>query len=168
MIDLPIATERLTIRRLTPRDLDTFLEFMLDEDSTRYLAFEPEQTTAEGAKGLFEYVLQAYDTPEPVHACAIADKATDEYLGSCGFSPYEEGVVECYYSVNAPHRGKGIAAEATTALVTVLSATVEVRAYCHPDNAAAHKVALRAGLEHAGSARNANSGLEGELFVSRP
>jgi len=162
---MPLVTERLTIRRFEPRDVESYLQFMLDEESTRYITFEAEQKTEAGAKGLFEYVTQHYDTPEAVHAYAIADRATDGYVGSCGFAPYAEGVVECYYCVNPEHRGRGFAAEAATALIQVLAEIAEVRAYCHPDNTAAHAVARRCGMSHAGHTRHEHSGLEGELFV---
>lgn len=164
-IDLPITTARLTVRRFAPSDLNAYLQFMLDDASTRYLAFTEEQKTDEGARGLFDYVLQSYDTPDCVHAYAIADKATDAYVGSCGFAPYDDGVVECYFCVNAERRGKGFAAEATAAMLEPLSKVVEVRAYCHPNNVAAHAVARRCGMKHIGSAQNKNTGLVGEAFV---
>lgn len=165
MIRLPILTDRLTIRRFASGDQDGFLRFMLDEDSTRYLVFEPEQKTAEGARSLFAAVIQSYDTREPIHAYVIADRITDQYLGSCGFSAYDEGIVECYYGVNPEQSGKGIAVEATKALLTRLSSDFEVRAYCHRENLAAHAVARKAGMSHQGIARNKNTRLEGDLFV---
>ncbi len=165
LINLPIETERLIIRRFKEEDLDGFLCFMLNEESTKYLVFKPEQKTESGAKALFDNVVNAYDTQDAVHGHAIVDKAAGEYVGSCGFMTYEDGIVECYYSINAEHCGKGFATEATKALVEALSETFEVRAYCHSENLAAHAVARKCGMEHRGVARNKNTGLEYELFV---
>ena len=167
MIDTPISTERLTIRRFRPADIEGYLHFMLDDNSTRFLAFETEHKTEVGARALFDYVIANYDSEEVVHAYAIIDDSTGTYVGSCGFAPYEDGIVECYYCVNRDHRGRGIANEATSALVRALSRSVEVRAYCHSDNIAAHTVAKKCGMEHVGPGRNKNTGLDGELFVRR-
>lgn len=165
MIEIPITTQRLAIRCFEPADLERFLTFMLDKESTRYLAFPADQTTAAGARQLFDAVIDAYDSPDPIHAYAIADLASGKYVGSCGFALHEPGIAECYYSVNRDHRGNGIATEATRALVGALAALVEVRAYCHPENAAAHAVATSCGLQHRGRVRRVQTDLEVEEFA---
>ena len=47
--------------------MQAFLEFMLDEESTKFLMFEAEQKTESGAKAFFDYVRGAYDSSKPVH-----------------------------------------------------------------------------------------------------
>jgi RimJ/RimL family protein N-acetyltransferase len=165
MFSVPLETNRFIIRKFTKKDLKTFLEFMLDEESTHYLAFEPDQKTEAGAKALFDYVCSAYDSEEPVHSYAIAEKSTDRYVGSCGFAPYDEGIYECYYSINKAEWGKGIATEATKAMAEQLAQTHQVRAYCHPENYAAHAVAKKAGFIPQGMSSHKNFGIEGELFI---
>jgi RimJ/RimL family protein N-acetyltransferase len=138
---------------------------MLDEESTQYLAFEPEQKIEAGAKALFDYVRSAYDSDEPIHSYAIAEKVSDRYVGSCGFAIYDKGIYECYYSINKPEWGKGIATEATKAMANQLAKTHEVRAYCHPQNHAAHAVAKKAGFIPQGLSFHQNFNIEGELFI---
>ena len=165
MFSVPLETERFRIRKFEPKDLRAFLAFMLDSESTKYLAFGDEQKTEEGAKELFNFVCSSYGSDRPVHSYAIAEKNSDRYVGSCGFAPYDEGICECYYSVNEAERGRGIATEVTKAMVRVLSEAVEVRAYCHPENNSAHAVAKKAGFTHHGRQPHQNFGIEGELFV---
>jgi len=167
MFSVPLETERFAIRQFVPEDLSSFLEFMCDRESTQYLAFEAEQKTEDGAKALFEFVCQSYELETPVCAYAIAEKDSNRYVGSCGFAPYVEGICECYYSVNKTERGKGIATEVTKAMADVLSRTVEVRAYCHPENDAAHAVAKKAGFIPEGLSLHQHFGIEGELFIYR-
>jgi RimJ/RimL family protein N-acetyltransferase len=162
---IPIETKRFVIRRFEESDLQRFLSFMLNEDSTKYLMFEAEQKTGAGARALFDYVRDAYDSNEPIHSYAIAEKETNRYVGSCGYAPYDDGIVECYYSVNNDEVGKGIATEVTSVLAKLLSSEVEVRAYCHPDNYAAHAVAKKSGFEPKGIQNHKNFGNSGELFV---
>jgi len=138
---------------------------MLDEESTRYLAFDDEQKTAAGAEALFELVCSAYDSEDPIHSYAIAQKSSDRYVGSCGFAPYDDGIYECYYGVNKAERGQGVATEVTRAMAKRLAETSEVRAYCHPENNAAHAVAKKAGFSRQGMSLHKNFGIESELFV---
>jgi [ribosomal protein S5]-alanine N-acetyltransferase len=165
MIKLPLETPRLRIRHLEDRDLQAYLRFMLDEESTKYLAFEPADKTHDGALALFQFIIQSYSSEEPVHAFAIEDLRSGEYVGSCGFAPYEEGVLECYYCVDSNQRGRGIAVEATNALLAALAPIAEVRAFCHTDNLAAHAVAQRCGMKPLGAGTNKNTGLKGLVFA---
>ncbi len=165
MFSVPLETERFIIRNFQPKDLSAFLEFMLDDESTKHLAFGDEQKTDDGAKVLFDFVCSSYESESPVHSYAIVEEDSDRYVGSCGFAPYDEGIYECYYSVNKTECGKGVATEVTKAIAQVLSETVEVRAYCHPENYAAHAVAKKAGFIHYGLSLHKNFRVEGELFI---
>lgn len=162
---LPIETERLKIRQFKPKDLEHFLDFMLDEASTQYLAFDAEQKTRAGAIDLFNLVCNSYDSDNPIDSYAIATKDSDRYIGSCGFADYDTGIYECYYCVNSTARGQGIATEAVSCLVKYLSKIAEVRAYCHPDNFAAHAVAQKSGFSPQGKSWHKNFEMEGELFT---
>ncbi len=164
----PLFTERFIIRRFESADWSRFLAFMLDEESTRYLMFAIEQKTEQGAKALFDYVCASYESEEPIHSYAIADKRSNRYVGSCGYAPYEEGVFECYYSVNKEEEGRGVATEAIKALAATLAQKAEVRAYCHPDNRAAHAVAIKSGFVSLGLQQHQHFDTEGQLFVYDP
>ena len=165
MFSVPVETERFVIRKFQPKDFSGFLEFMLDDESTKYLAFGDEQKTDEGAQTLFDFVCSSYESESPVHSYAIAEQDSDRYVGSCGFAPYDEGIYECYYSVSKTERGKGVATEVTRAIAQVLSETLEVRAYCHPENYAAHAVAKKAGFVPNGLNLHKNFRIEGKLFI---
>jgi RimJ/RimL family protein N-acetyltransferase len=164
-IQIPIETGRFVIRRFKKKDLKAFLKFMLDGESTQYLAFEDEQKTEKGAKALFSYINGAYDSEQPIHSYVIAEKYSDCYLGSCGFAPYSEGIYECYYSVNKSEQGNGVATEVTKAITEQLAKTHEIRAYCHPKNYAAHAVAKKAGFKPQGIKLHKIFRKKSELFI---
>ncbi len=165
MFTVPLKTEGFVIRKFELKDFSAFLEFMFDDESIKYLAFDDEQKTKDGAKALFDFVCNSYESEDPVHSYAIAEKDSDRYVGSCGFAPYDEGIYECYYSINKAECGKGVATEVTKAIAQALSETLEVRAYCHPENYAAHAVAKKAGFIHKGLSLHKNVGIEVELFI---
>ncbi|GAB4517655.1 MAG: GNAT family N-acetyltransferase [Allomuricauda sp.] len=148
-----IMTQRLIIGPFKPEHLKSFLSFMLDHESTKYLMFSPEQKTVEGATGLLEYIISSYSTKEPVQSLAITME-DGTYVGSCGFSPIEKDkVCECYYSINRAYRGNGYAVEATRALINHIFKNTpysEVRAYTHPNNSFSGTVARKLGMEYMG------------------
>ena len=162
---IPLETDRFMIRRFQTSDLPRFLDFMLNQKSTRYLMFEPQQKTEKGAIALFDAVCEAYYSADPIHSYAIADKGTNQYIGSCGYAPYDDSVLECYFSVNQDETGKRVVTEATSALAQELSKEAEIRAYCHPENVAAHSVAKKSGFVPMGIQAHQNFGNEGELFI---
>lgn len=127
--------------------------------------FEPDQKTEAGAIALFNFVYEAYGSDEPVYSYAITTKENNQYVGSCGYAPYTEDILECYYSVNEAHQNQGIATEALRGLVAELAKKAEVRAYCHPENYSAHAVAKKAGFLSQGLHRHQHFKQEGELFI---
>lgn len=171
-LNVPITTKRTQIRKFRPDDREPFLAFMLEPDNMRFLAFPEGVKTEVGASELLDQVIAAYDSEEPIHSYAIAHSSNDEYLGSCGLSPYPGGGCEIYFALNPAHRGQGYATEAMDALLASLPDDTVVRAFCHPDNHDAHAVAERLGLVSRGEHLHAQFGTTGRLFVrpatSRP
>lgn len=172
MLDLPITTTRLRIRHLVPDDIELFVEFMTDPEATRYLAFDDDQRNAAGAKAMVEATIASYASDTPIHALAVAQSETDDYVGSIGFQPSEDepGVVEIFYTTNPRFQGRGFASEAASALIDALlatSAVAEVRAYVAEANVASSKTALNAGLTDRGPVTHPQLGLPGRLFTGR-
>ena len=147
-----LTTERLIIRPFDKSDKDKFLEFMDDKEATKYLNFTEEQKTPEGASQLFDYILQSYDTEEEVFSLAIERKGMG-YVGSCGISPIDDGIYECYYSLNREYWGNGYATEAMEKLLDYCFNELkidELRAYMSPDNPYSSSVAENIGMEYQG------------------
>ncbi|REJ93037.1 MAG: N-acetyltransferase [Planctomycetota bacterium] len=147
-----ILTPRLRLRRHTPADLDSFVEFLADDDSTRYMPFTAEQKTRAGAEQMLAWVIASYESQDPICSLTIADRETDEYLGSCGLSPDPDGV-ELYYTLLTRHRGRGLATEAAAALLQHLWTETDAhRAVAHVvvDNEPSIRVARRLGFVDAG------------------
>ncbi|MEB3283641.1 MAG: GNAT family N-acetyltransferase [Lyngbya sp.] len=167
-IPLPIPTARLIIRQFIPDDIAGYLAFMLDPQSTQYLAFQDSQKTPEGATELLNFVCSSYRSENPIHAYAIAFKDSDEYVGSCGFASEALNCVEIYYSINSQYRRQGYAYEATKALINALKSNPfisEIRAYSAPENQASLNLAQKLGMISKGQVVHPHSGLEGFLYV---
>jgi ribosomal-protein-alanine N-acetyltransferase len=161
-----IISERLVIRPFVEDDLDRFLDFMTDPKATRHLSLEANQRTEAGATALFEFVCSSYSSNDPVWALAIATES-DGFIGSCGVSPIEESICECYYSLLPGHWGKGYATEAARALVDYLFENFqldEIRAYVSPKNPKSGNVAQRLGMEDRGMEIHPGFDLRGRMF----
>ena len=168
MKDLHIETKRLSIRPFQEKDLDLFLEFMLDENATKYLMFTDEQKTKQGATDLFNFVVNSYNTENPVHSYAIVDKE-DNFVGSCGFSPLDETkkMYECYYSILPRYWRQGFATESTKALLEYCFNELgieEMRAYMHPDNPMSEGVAKKVGMKYVDIETHPQFGNEGKMY----
>lgn len=158
-----LETSRLVLRRHRSEDLDAFSEFLADPAATAYLAFTPEQRTRGGAEQMLQFVMDSYDTTEPILSFTIADTETDSYLGSCGLNPLEgEAGFEVFYTVVADHQNRGIATEAGRGLLEYLFETTSVRmvvAYVVPENLPSVRVAEKLGfVDHGPVARRAQTG----------
>lgn len=144
-----IAGKRIIIRPFIQADFGAFQSFMKNSDSTKYLLFEEEQKTDKGILELFDYTLKSYSKDMAMASLAIADKATNDYIGSVGFAPdFFDGNVQVYWSVNQEYEGKGYATEAMRLLLPYIRSqfTGKIKAYCHPDNKSSEKVALKSSM----------------------
>ncbi len=152
-----IQSKRLIIRPFVESDLKPFLEFMLDNESTKHLMFSDKQKTEKGAKNLFEYIISSYETDEPINSLAITLK-DGTYVGSCGISPIQKDqVYEYYYSINKSFRGYGYASEATSEMIDYLFQNTkmnEIRAYMSPKNPYSAAVAEACAMKNEGIANH--------------
>lgn len=165
-----LHTERLVLREMLPKDKKHFINFMTDKACTRFLMFSEEQKTPEGARRLFDYILNSYPSSEPILALTIALKNTDEMIGSVGASRLKtSGVYECYYTLFPGMNGYGYATEATQKLFQFLfqnQKATEIRAYMHPENNASQRVAERLSMKYKGIQKHPVFQKQELLYVS--
>ena len=150
-----IMTRRLHLRPHTLDDFDEFVEFMTDDVATRFLNFDAEQRTLDGARELLAYVVQSYETDQPVFALAITERSNNAYLGSCGLSALADDPegVECYFWLLPRYWGWGYATEAMRALLYfafVELGIARVVTNVPKANDRAYKVAENAGMTDEG------------------
>jgi len=163
-----IETPRLIIRPMKLKDLNSFLDFMLDKDSTRFLMFTDQQKTITGATELFNFVINSYNSDDPIHSYSIVLK-NDTYIGSCGLSKIQDlnNVYECYYSLLKNYTNHGYATEAMKSLIEYCFDHLEIneiRAYMHPDNPNSEAVAKRIGMNYDGIKRHPIFGNKGKKY----
>ncbi|MBX3275652.1 MAG: GNAT family N-acetyltransferase [Sandaracinaceae bacterium] len=150
---LPIATERLILRRHEPRDRGAFVALVTDPRFYAHLTVPERQRTPEGAAEVFDLVAGSYETEEPVWGLTVADRATDAFVGTVALHPVPFGeALELFYAVVPERQGEGLAVEAVRALLHALPDR-DLVARTPPDNEASARVARAAGMQDAGLER---------------
>lgn len=162
-----IPAQHSILRRLTLDDAEPFYQFVQDDANVQYMFFEDEQRTEAGSRGMVEWVVNAYDTDDPVCIFAIADKETGAYMGNLGAQTMEGTTdTEFFYALLPQYRGQGIVTDAVKTFVRYLfSKGIKLAvAIIVPENKASIHVVERLNARFAGECLiHGNDGLRYEI-----
>ena len=162
MSRLPLETQRLLLRDLTPDDLEALHEVLGDPETMR---FYPEPKTREGTLAWIEWCRRSYEQ-HGFGLWALILKETGAFVGDCGLTVQDvdgEALVEVGYHVKRSHWRQGLATEAALAcrdlafdVVGVDRLIALVRMENEPSAGVARKIGMsvwketdRVGLRHA-------------------
>jgi [ribosomal protein S5]-alanine N-acetyltransferase len=154
-----ICTERLRIRKFRSGDLEPFVKFMIDPESTGFLAFTHEQKNREGAKLLLESTIESYASDQPMLAFAVEEQCSQKFVGFCGLNPQDKETIEIMYAVIPAARHQGYATEMLMGITDHAFDELgydRVIAFILPKHAASKRVVLRAKFIDCGLVRNDN------------
>ena len=145
-----IDTKRLTARKLTMDDAETWLEFLQGEDSLEFLPFSG--PTLEDSKQWMERQLDRYKKNN-CGLMALIHKETGEMVGQCGVLKQEvEGKTEYEvgYHIIPRFRNQGYATEAAMAFkeyIFIHDLSDSVISLIHVDNVKSQRVAEKNGMK---------------------
>ena len=125
MLDLPLLSARLILRRLVPADLPEFQSYRRDADVGRYQGWTA-QSDAQALDFLTEMSMAEAGVPGAWFQVGIAERDVDRLIGDIGLCrrTAEDGSVEAEigYSLAASSQGQGLASEALRLLLPQLGA----------------------------------------------
>ncbi|MCK5640075.1 MAG: GNAT family N-acetyltransferase [Gammaproteobacteria bacterium] len=163
-----LETERLILRPFIEQDFEHYYKFMSDNEATRYMNYSPLETTKEGARALFDTVLNAYTEDSSDLTLVIAQKMNNQFIGFCGLKKTNTSdTQEIYFTLLPKYWGKGYATEATTELINYTFNQTSIKhiiGYASPDNPLSWGVAERVGMKYEGYANDSGSGKRRKLF----
>ena len=106
-------TERLSMRRLTPDDLDWLLRMRTDPEVSRYLGTIPPKPEAVNAR--LRFYIDCYER-YGYGMSGVEDKESGALVGWGGLQPLEDsGETEVGYAFDKPFWGRGLATEVARA-----------------------------------------------------
>nr|WKN35018.1 GNAT family N-acetyltransferase [Tunicatimonas sp. TK19036] len=154
-----LETQRTLIRRFAPEDEAHFIALLGDRRITSTLAFDEETTTERGSKHLMQLTISLYETENPLLAFAIDEKASQQFIGACGYNSLNEEEAELFYALITDWWGQGIATEIVAELARYAFEHLPfttLKAFITPDNEGSKRVAEKNGFENAGLVKNPN------------
>jgi hypothetical protein len=155
---LPIITERLILRKLTPEDLDDM--FLLDSnpDVVKYVGIKPLTKKEESLK-MIENLINQYKKNGTARL-AVIEKESNQFIGWSGIKLLTDevngfkNVYELGYRFLPEFWGKGYATEAALASLDLgfnqLNAD-KIYAYADVENENSHKILTKLGFENKGA-----------------
>jgi RimJ/RimL family protein N-acetyltransferase len=117
---LPVFTERLILRRLQEKDIESFIAYRSDPEVARYQNWT--EITEDEARAL---IRQKRRTPFGILGTwvqiAIALRETDALIGDVGVCVDQDGQsAEIGFTLSVGHQGKGFATEAVSRVIELL------------------------------------------------
>ena len=167
----PIISKQLQIRRFECGDVEDFVSFMTDSESTKYLTFGEEQKSREGATELLLATIDSYTSDTPLMAYAVEDCVSRKFVGFCGLTPHEDGEVEIMYAVMPNLRGNGYAIEIASTLAQYAVEQLGYRrviAPISPEHKVSKAVAVKAGFDDHGFRKSLDSLEMVHLYIYEP
>ncbi len=125
---LPIATERLTLRRFHLGDLEAFMSYRSDPEVGRYQGWSP-MSESEARAFVDEQARQPFGRPGEWLQIALALKDTDRLVGDIGAHTPTTGLgtVEIGYTLARGEWGRGYATEAVRAFLEAVFERTPIR-----------------------------------------
>jgi RimJ/RimL family protein N-acetyltransferase len=141
-LTLPIATDRLQLRRFREDDRARFLEYRQDAETARYQGWPMPYTEVLVDEFLAE--MTTADVWREGEWFQIAIDRGGVLVGDVGMCPAPDSI-QLGWTLHPDSRGQGFATEAVSAVVA--AAGVEAIALVVVDNAGSQRVAERVGFE---------------------
>ncbi len=142
-----ILTPRLILRRPLASDVPAIYQrYASDAEVTRFLGW-PRHATEDDTRGFIAFSDDAWATT-PCGPYLIESRSTGMLLGSAGFIFESARMASVGYLLARDSWGQGFATEVVGALVDLAHGMgiSRLHAYCHPDNAATHRVLEKCGF----------------------
>lgn len=151
-----IRTERLLLRRLTPRDALDMYEYSKDPEVARHVLWDAHRSVAE-SRNYIRYMIRKYRLGEP-SSWGIEHVLDGKLIGTIGFMWFQQdnSSTEVGYSLSRAYWNKGLMTEALGAVIDYAFDRLHlhrVEAQFEIDNPASGAVMRKVGMQMEGVLR---------------
>lgn len=158
--DIQFETPRLTIRKITPSDMEDIFEYCKNSTVARYVTWDAHKSLKD-TKKFINYALESYKQggPEPM-AIILKDDPKQRVIGTVGLIPVSPNnrTFELAYVIAEEHWGKGIVAEAAKPLINfgfMHFAMERLQCRCDILNPQSSRVMQKLGMHYEGTLKAA-------------
>ncbi|MBQ8696094.1 MAG: GNAT family N-acetyltransferase [Clostridia bacterium] len=153
-----LHTERLTLRKISPRDAEDMYGYSRDPAVTEYLLWDVHADLRHTVR--YIRAVQKYYAKGLFYDWAVVDNESGRMIGTCGFARIDEAnrCAELGYVLHRDFWGRGYAAEAARAVISVGFNTLDLKrieARYMIDNFASARVMEKLGMRYEGIKRAA-------------
>lgn len=144
---MELITERLVLRPLALKDLQTTHEYASDKDTCKYMIFLPNKTIDETAEFL-QAVERNWNAEKPM-SYEFAICLDGRHIGAISIAHESKLVGEIGWILNSAYQGRGYCTEAATALVRFAKTALKLSkivAHCDTRNIASYRVMEKLGM----------------------
>lgn len=122
----PLLTDRLTIRPLELKDIDTFVAYRQDPEIAKFQSWEPSYSKIQALQLLESQVGVLVPKKDEWLQLGVCDRVTGELLGDLAIHSMAEdvSVFELGFTFARKNHGKGFAREAAMKLISCLMTEV--------------------------------------------
>ncbi|MFS8083343.1 MAG: GNAT family N-acetyltransferase [Ginsengibacter sp.] len=119
--ELKLETPNLMLRKLTPTDVNDFLEYRGDPEVARYQGFNP-MTLTEAKNFIEQQIPVEFKTPGEWYQYGIEDKSTKQIIGDGAIKFFGEDnlMAELGISLSRSRQNKGFAKETISYILSFL------------------------------------------------
>lgn len=171
--NMRLETDNLIIRTYNKDDSSSLSEILRDKEVLKYIPEKPK--TIEEAKVIVDWLISNYNLDKEFkYAFPIELKENNEFIGWCGFGylDHDKSEYEIYYTLKRKYWGKGLATEASRALIDYIFTKTPITklvAVVKPNHIASQKVIEKLGFSYRGIVENVAEDCkfyEGDLYYT--
>lgn len=152
-----IEKNRLTLRPLILSDAEAIFEYAKNPEVSKYTLWEPHKTVEDAKQYITEYATDYYNDGEP-EPLGIVLKDSERVIGTVGAFWNSKKSMELAYALSMEFWGKGIATEASIAIMDYCFNNFEIERFqsrCKAPNIASARVMEKIGMSYEGTLRKA-------------
>lgn len=155
-----LETPRLVLRAINEADADAIFRYAGNPNVTAYTIFETHRGIEDTFAFIRDIALKQYaeQLPGPYGICWKEDAAGLLGTVGCRWATQANKTMELGYAIAEELWGRGLAAEASRAVIDYVFANydvVRVQAHCMAENAASERVMQKLGMKYEGRLRQA-------------
>lgn len=154
---VPIETERLVVRPITPDDIEDLVDRRSDPSTAAYQAWTVPYSLERGRALVEECTVKGGPSPDSWYQVVVAERDTQRIVGDLAARLSDNSkTAEIGYTLHTWARGRGYATESSIALCEYLvrvEGVHRLEASTHPDNRASISVLERLGFKAEGIRR---------------